>query len=522
MKRIISLLLTVMMLLSAFTFVVSADESVDILPFTDVKEGAWYYDGVVFCYYMGIVNGMTESSFQPNGTLTRAQLVQILAMYDGADLSVYNGLNCGFEDVKSSHWYSNAVCWAYSNGYVSGMSESRFAPNDPITREQFARILYLYAETWDADVSYRADLSAFEDEHKISSWAYEQMQWAVAIGIISGITETSLAPRNLATRAQACRMIMTFDDYFSMGYLKNDLFFVLVDHVLTNGTVSEYDSAVTEIVETAGEEKFVVSYDSDVDCIYFEYYMGSFDMTDEFGDTYTDHTRAGMVELDDIYESYDLTLYLSDASETNYYIQFAGVYPDGIVPYYEDHTGFSEDHIEYHCGLTKTALNAFIIKHIEAAGIPLEDMFISYDYNRDGAYKTLADHITANGTKGNIGEYTLITLVNGTDFFADYNPISGEIAFRFYENYGSAAGMTMYELSDEYTFSYYYEDYNTGEYVNAERYICADHDEVCLYDHTMDEETAYAMEDAAYTIFCEGMTQLLSDCGLTMTDIFVK
>ncbi len=524
MKRIISLLLCALMLLSVCSVAVSADETEWGLPFTDLVEGAWYMEGIEYCYSYGIVAGMTETTFEPNGTLTRAQFVQILAMYDMADLSIYNGLSCGFEDVKPSHWYSNAVCWAYSKGYVAGVSETRFAPNAPITREQFARILYVYAESWDADVSYRADLSAFEDESKVSSWAYEQIQWAVAIGIISGVSETELAPRNNATRAQACRMIMTFDDYFSTGYLKNDTYYALVDYIRANGTVSELDPAVIEIIEETEDGTCTFYYDSDFDVMIFEYYSGEFEVTDEYGDTYTDYARYGSVSLSDIYESYSLNLWLSDTTPDNYYTYTGIIYPKGEVPFLEDYYGFPEEYNAYHCDIIRTQLNAFMMKHIAAAGIAFEDMFAYYEYNTGGNFRTVADYIIANGTEGSYGEYTVTVSVDGKEFYAEYNPVSDELDFYFgniTETADSYGYVWMYELSDAYSFSYVYENYETDDYLMAARYVYADGDEVWLSEYTMDEETAYAMEAEAYAFFCEGFAQVLAGCGLEMSDMLV-
>ncbi|MBR6513929.1 MAG: S-layer homology domain-containing protein [Clostridia bacterium] len=524
MKKIISLLLIAMMLLSAFATAVSADEFDLEMPFTDLVDGAWYMEGIEYCYFNGIVSGMSEDTFAPNGTLTRAQFVQILAMYDGADLSVYNGLSCGFDDVKPGHWYNNAVCWAYSQGYVNGMSETRFAPNEPITREQFARILYVYAESWDADVSYRADLSAFEDENKVSSWAYEQVQWAVAIGIISGVSDTALAPRNNATRAQACRMIMTFDGYFSTGYLKNEVFYILVDYIATNGTVSELDPAVIEIVEESEDEKLVMSYDADFDCIFFEYYMGEFEMTDEYGDTYIDYTRMGVAEVSDIQESYGLALYLSDDSEYNYYILYSNVYQNGISPYYEDYSGFEDEYINDNCDAIKTKLNDFITKHITAAGVALEDMFLKFDYNRDGNYSAIADYVMANGTVDKYGKYTVINIADEKELYIKYDSVSGDILFDLYYEQGALwnnSYMWLLENSDEYNYYFDHVNYGNEDQLSSARTMTADGCEVELYNYTIDEEAAYVMEEESYAVFCELMNQFLSGCDLTMADLYV-
>ncbi len=179
--------------------------------FDDVSTTAWYAGQIVYCYDKGYINGMTKSTFAPNGTLSRAQFVTILAQVDGVDLDEYISQSSGFTDVKSSHWYHKAVTWAAKKGYVSGMGNGIFGPNQNITREQLARLFFNYASNNGVDVSGRADLSGFTDQHKISSWAYKEVQWAVDVGLISGMNPTTIAPTSTATRAQAATIFMKFD-----------------------------------------------------------------------------------------------------------------------------------------------------------------------------------------------------------------------------------------------------------------------------------------------------------------------
>lgn len=181
-------------------------------PFTDVKIEAWYSDSLAYCIQRGYVSGVSKNSFMPNSTLTRAQFVMMLAMLDGAELSVYTDTPSGFDDVKPNHWYHTAVTWAAQNGYVSGMSQTSFAPNSNVTRQQLARMFWVYAQDNGYDMTSNADLTVFEDESKIAYWATEGVTWAVSKGIISGMSETTLIPGGNATRAQAARMLMVFDE----------------------------------------------------------------------------------------------------------------------------------------------------------------------------------------------------------------------------------------------------------------------------------------------------------------------
>ncbi|MBR4881813.1 MAG: S-layer homology domain-containing protein [Clostridia bacterium] len=180
-------------------------------PFKDVKESHWFYDAVEFCVKYGIVAGMTEDTFAPNNNLTRAQFLMLLAKADGADIEAYTGAESGFEDVKPSHWYNEVVCWAVENEYTSGLSATKFGPNNNITRAQLARFFYVYVEKNGLDVSESADLSVFPDADKVQSWAEVPVKWAVARGFIAGMNG-KLEPNGNSTRAQAARIMMLVDE----------------------------------------------------------------------------------------------------------------------------------------------------------------------------------------------------------------------------------------------------------------------------------------------------------------------
>ncbi|MDO4280287.1 MAG: S-layer homology domain-containing protein [Peptococcaceae bacterium] len=177
------------------------------LPFTDVSEGAWYIDPVRFVYNEGLMTGTSTTTFSPNLTTTRGMIVAILYRMEGEpDLSNEN-LGYPFADVDASAYYGNAVYWARQNGIVSGYSSERFGPTDSITREQLAAILYNVAEYKGVDTSARNDLSSYSDAGSISGWATDAMQWANAAGIVNGMSESELAPKGNATRAQVAAML---------------------------------------------------------------------------------------------------------------------------------------------------------------------------------------------------------------------------------------------------------------------------------------------------------------------------
>ncbi len=179
-------------------------------PYTDVKTGVWFTDGIMEAVKEGYFTGMTADTFQPNGNLTRAQFVLVLAKIDGVDLTKYESKTTPFKDVIKGAWYAPAVAWAYEMGYTGGMSADTFGTTQNITREQLARFFYVYAEKKGMDVSGRADLSAFTDAPSISSWARTCVEWAVDAGLISGMSATTIGPRGNATRAQAARICVSF------------------------------------------------------------------------------------------------------------------------------------------------------------------------------------------------------------------------------------------------------------------------------------------------------------------------
>lgn len=177
------------------------------LPFSDVAADDWFYDPVRYVYLEGLMTGTSTTTFAPNTTTTRAMIVSILHRLEG-EPNV--GGRYSFEDVPWGSWYSQAVLWAERRGIVSGYSDERFGPNDPITREQMAAILYNYTEYAGGDTSARADLSGYSDAAAVSGWAYDALSWANAEGLINGMTASTLAPKGNATRAQVAAILQRY------------------------------------------------------------------------------------------------------------------------------------------------------------------------------------------------------------------------------------------------------------------------------------------------------------------------
>ena len=176
------------------------------LPFSDVSAGDWFYDPVVWIYNEGLMTGTSATTFEPNTSTTRAMIVAMLARLE----NVTSADSAGFTDVSGSDWYATAVNWAASEGIVGGFGDGSFQPNAPITREQMASILYRYAEYKGLDVSARTDLSHYSDADSISSWANDVMSWAVAEGLLTGVTNDQLQPQGNATRAQVAAILQRF------------------------------------------------------------------------------------------------------------------------------------------------------------------------------------------------------------------------------------------------------------------------------------------------------------------------
>lgn len=172
--------------------------------FTDVSANHWAQAAIQYVYDNGLMTGVSDSEFAPEATTTRAMIVSMLARLE----NVTSAADAGFADVAVDDWYATAVNWAAANGIVNGISDDTFAPNDPITREQLAAMLMNYAQWKGQDTSARADLSGYSDAP--STWASEAVQWAVAEGLLAGVTDDELQPQGQATRAQVAAIMQRF------------------------------------------------------------------------------------------------------------------------------------------------------------------------------------------------------------------------------------------------------------------------------------------------------------------------
>ena len=187
-------------------------------PFSDIltDEDNWKYQSVKYVYENGIMGGVGGSDqFQPDNPLTRAMFATVLYRMAGSpDVTFVNK----FSDVSEGKWYSDAIIWANQNGIVDGYTNGNYGIDDNITREQIAKMLYLYGKVQGYNVSGRAALSSFTDTASVSGWAQEYMQWAVDAAMISGKPNgdgtNRLDPKGQATRAECAKMLMMFQQKY--------------------------------------------------------------------------------------------------------------------------------------------------------------------------------------------------------------------------------------------------------------------------------------------------------------------
>ena len=175
----------------------------------DVKPGSWYEQSVQYATEHGLMNGTGTNTFEPESTMTRAMLVTVLWRYANAPKPGANP----FTDVPNGKWYTDAVAWAAENGVVNGVGDGKFEPDGSVTREQMAAILYRYAQKVGIDTSKHTELSAFPDASRVSAYARASMQWIVAEGVIGGSRENGqdwLNPQGNATRAEVATILMRF------------------------------------------------------------------------------------------------------------------------------------------------------------------------------------------------------------------------------------------------------------------------------------------------------------------------
>ncbi len=182
------------------------------LSFTDVNANQWFYDAVMYAAERGIFKGYPDGSFAPDKAIARAEFVMVLANYSGEDFSAEESNK--FTDVSSSAWHYHAIAWAANRGIVNGKSETTFAPDDTITRQELCLMLSNYLEYKGINLEVSIT-ETFADDAKIAKWAYDAVYTIKSIGVIVGMGANEFQPEGNATRAQVAKMMMSFDSYLN-------------------------------------------------------------------------------------------------------------------------------------------------------------------------------------------------------------------------------------------------------------------------------------------------------------------
>ena len=178
-------------------------EAPKYMPFTDVLQDAWYYDDVFYCYDNGLMDGVDTYTFAPNQSITRGMIVTILWRNEGRPYAAGDG----FKDVAKGMYYTDAVKWAVSKGIVKGYGDGTFRPDEPVSLEELAAIMFRYAAHKNLDTTARGALSVYNDSDETAQWAKSAVSWAEAYNMIDGIVGGRLKPASAATRAQAAAML---------------------------------------------------------------------------------------------------------------------------------------------------------------------------------------------------------------------------------------------------------------------------------------------------------------------------
>ncbi len=216
MKKIVSVVLALLMLIPAICLSASDTGYDPEMPFADAVRGSWYYSAVKYCTKNGFLNGVTDTAFEPDSTLTRAMFVRAIANMEKVDLSLYDNEESSFYDVNDGAWFASAVKWAFANGIVSGYNDGSFRPDNYLTRAEMAQLFYNYASYKKMDTDIKIDLDVFSDRGSIPQWAEDAIAFAAGIELVVGDANRNFNAEGNATRAQLAQVIYRF--YYKLTY----------------------------------------------------------------------------------------------------------------------------------------------------------------------------------------------------------------------------------------------------------------------------------------------------------------
>ena len=214
MRRVLSFVLVILMVMGMIISggLITAETT---SPYKDVKTSRWSYADIMYVTDKGLMNGTSADKFAPAETMTRAMVVTVLYRLQGEPAVQYKTT---FTDVKEGKWYTNAILWAAENEIVNGVGNSKYAPMETVTREQLATIIMRYAPMEYIITEESNDITHYADYKRVHDYAREALSWANAVGLITGKTETTLAPREGATREQFAAILKRFREYDSYKY----------------------------------------------------------------------------------------------------------------------------------------------------------------------------------------------------------------------------------------------------------------------------------------------------------------
>ena len=204
MKRVLSVLLVVCLLCSALPSAFAAEGG----GFTDVSKDHWAYDAITEAVAAGYFKGVSDTAFDPEGTLTRAMLVTVLARAAGAETD--DNASTGFSDVAVGTWYTGAVAWAAENGVVTGDGDGTFAPDRAATRQETATIFLRLLKLLNKTLPEIEEVKTFTDAADIAAWAEEAVETMQTAGVLTGYPDGSFLPQNPLTRAEAATLLCRF------------------------------------------------------------------------------------------------------------------------------------------------------------------------------------------------------------------------------------------------------------------------------------------------------------------------
>ncbi len=342
--------------------------------FEDVAKNAWYTDSVQYVYDGNMMVGTSDNLFSPNSAMTRAQMVQILFNLSGESNENYKGKTY-FNDVSEKAWYTPAINWAYENRITSGVGINTFAPNQLVTRGELATFLLNFAiELGCTAAPETADLKVYDDYRQVQNWCYIPMAWAVREGIISGMTETTLAPKATANRAQAARMLMKYREYLDENIpLLSENFQRLADYVVEKGGRHSYWPNAYEYVVKEDGKWYMIEYFT-YGSIEFSYYTSPDNRPSFGGNNFDEGLSTYMNGLSEEYNYY----YFNHTND--YLITSKGVFTsDGFkeIEFTNKRETPTDEEAYAMRDLAMTELSAFIEKTMNELGLTTADLFVT-------------------------------------------------------------------------------------------------------------------------------------------------